>query len=330
MTSPRKSRTRCGPLHLCLVVGAVCAFAVPGRAFSVASDLSLSLLDAPPGPFLPGDTFNVDNDVFNGGPSACSGYTLQIYLLTVSDAPVTSGTLLSNLPRGSITVGFTDRFRSPVTLPANTAPGTYFIGAVVTYSLDPNLANNSLIDITSLTVSGTLDNKLPQALITASQTSGAVGQTLSFDGSASSDPDGVIVDYLWDYGDGTSPDRGTAFVTHSWITPGTFMVSLQVVDDQGAVGNTSVQVFISIGGDTTPPVISVTNGLLSGMLDDPSVAWITVNGLAFPVAGGAFSATAPIGAGQTTYSFSASNSFGTTTRSVEVIPSTGTPVITLF
>ena len=57
------------------------------------------------------------------------------------------------------------------------------------------------------------------------------GQLVDFK-SKSSDPDGSIVSYLWDFDDGTV-DTGRG-VQHSWITPGLYYVNHTVVDDRGA------------------------------------------------------------------------------------------------
>ena len=61
-----------------------------------------------------------------------------------------------------------------------------------------------------------------------------VRENIAFDGTASTDSDGMITDYHWDFGDGTTlsgPDK--AIVTHAYEAFGTFKVSLVVVDDQG-------------------------------------------------------------------------------------------------
>ncbi|RLD67255.1 MAG: hypothetical protein DRI98_12785, partial [Bacteroidetes bacterium] len=54
---------------------------------------------------------------------------------------------------------------------------------------------------------------------------------VQFDGSASDDPDGDIVLYEWDFGDGAS-STGVA-PAHTYITPGTYTVSLYITDDDG-------------------------------------------------------------------------------------------------
>ena len=60
---------------------------------------------------------------------------------------------------------------------------------------------------------------------------GTTGQPVSFDGSGSSDPDGTIVSYEWDFGDG---NNGTGVSpTHTYAAAGTYTVMLTVTDDAG-------------------------------------------------------------------------------------------------
>ncbi len=62
----------------------------------------------------------------------------------------------------------------------------------------------------------------------------------SFDGSASTDPDGNIATYAWDFGDG-STDTGAA-PSHSYAQAGTYDVKLTVTDNQGATNSITKQV----------------------------------------------------------------------------------------
>ncbi len=61
---------------------------------------------------------------------------------------------------------------------------------------------------------------------------GNVGLGATLDGSNSSDSDGSIVSYDWDFGDGNT---GTGVApTHTWTSEGTFAITLTVTDDEGA------------------------------------------------------------------------------------------------
>jgi PKD repeat protein len=59
------------------------------------------------------------------------------------------------------------------------------------------------------------------------------GATATFDGTASFDPDGEILRYVWDFGDGTTAEGATA--EHLYATPGSYEVRLRVEDDSGSV-----------------------------------------------------------------------------------------------
>ena len=66
-----------------------------------------------------------------------------------------------------------------------------------------------------------------------SETPPAAGQASSFDASASTDPDGTIASYHWDFGDGSSQTTASATTTHTYTTPGTYTVTLMVTDNAG-------------------------------------------------------------------------------------------------
>jgi PKD repeat protein len=57
-----------------------------------------------------------------------------------------------------------------------------------------------------------------------------IGEVVQFDGSASYDPDGTIVSYEWDFGDG-SLQSTAANPTHIYYLSGIYTVSLTVTDD---------------------------------------------------------------------------------------------------
>jgi len=83
-------------------------------------------------------------------------------------------------------------------------------------------------------------NQDPTATFTATTS----GLTANVDGSASSDPDGSIAGYTWDWGDGSPQDSGIT-ATHTFASPGTYTVTLTVTDDGGATDVVSQQVTVS-------------------------------------------------------------------------------------
>lgn len=74
---------------------------------------------------------------------------------------------------------------------------------------------------------------------------------VTFDASASSDPDGSIASYEWDLGDGSTATG--AIVTRSY-TSGTYDVVLTVKDDEGQAAQFTGQVLV----DNSPPVAQFT------------------------------------------------------------------------
>ncbi|WP_346621723.1 PKD domain-containing protein [Blastococcus montanus] len=73
-------------------------------------------------------------------------------------------------------------------------------------------------------------NAAPQGAFTAT----ADQLTGSFDATGSTDTDGTVTGWAWDFGDGTTGTGAT--VTHVYETAGTYTVRLTVTDDQGATG----------------------------------------------------------------------------------------------
>lgn len=61
----------------------------------------------------------------------------------------------------------------------------------------------------------------------------SVGITVTFDGTGSYDPDGTIVSYLWEFGDGT-PAAGGAVTSHAFASAATYTVRLVVSDNDDA------------------------------------------------------------------------------------------------
>jgi len=87
-------------------------------------------------------------------------------------------------------------------------------------------------------------NIRPVASFIANPTSGPTPLTVAFDASASSDADGTIALYIWDFGDGQTASLTAGTTNHTFTTIQTetrvFTVILRVVDDLDA-SDTTVQ-----------------------------------------------------------------------------------------
>lgn len=71
---------------------------------------------------------------------------------------------------------------------------------------------------------------------------GKINQNITFDASNSYDPDGIILNYSWDFGDGhKSFSKKT---NHSFTIKGTYFVTLFVIDNDGLVGEESTIAYI--------------------------------------------------------------------------------------
>jgi PKD repeat protein len=88
-------------------------------------------------------------------------------------------------------------------------------------------------------------NQPPVARATATPATGVAPLSVSFDGTASSDPDGTVTRYDWQFGDGGSATGGTAGRTYQ--AAGTYTARLTVTDAQGATGTTTLSIIVSPG-----------------------------------------------------------------------------------
>ena len=122
---------------------------------------------------------------------------------------------------------------------------------------DTKLSDQPGLPIEHNAVDGYFNNLGPQApvaIFTWTPESPTVGEIVTFDASASHDPDGTIVSYAWDYGDATS-DSGE-IVTHAYSLEGTYTVTLTVTDDEAAT-DTATDMIIVV--PPPPPPIYLAN-----------------------------------------------------------------------
>ncbi len=109
-------------------------------------------------------------------------------------------------------------------------------------------------------------NADPTANFTYSPVNPPVGAWIQFDGSSSSDSDGTIASYSWNFGDG-STDSGVS-QWHRFNAPGTYIVSLTVTDNDGA-SDTMTQA-VQVGSSNQPP-----SAVFTAVPTNPMVnAWV--------------------------------------------------------
>ncbi len=133
---------------------------------------------------------------------------------------------------------------------------------------------------------------------TASFTTSSSGLVASVNGSGSSDPDGTITGYAWNFGDGATATGVTASRTYG--AAGTYTVTLTVTDNGGATATTTRQVTVAATGVIASDAFSddVASGWGSA---DVGGAWsLTVAG-SFSVSGGAGNLQMAAGSGPSAY-----------------------------
>lgn len=100
-------------------------------------------------------------------------------------------------------------------------------------------------------------NQPPAIAVSTSQPWGPSPLAVTFDASASSDPEGGPVDVHWDFGDGSAESGAT--VTHTFIAdsdaPQAFHVTLTATDGEGG---TSVKTIV-VSANNSPPVVQIAS-----------------------------------------------------------------------
>ncbi|MCA9401258.1 MAG: PKD domain-containing protein, partial [Candidatus Omnitrophica bacterium] len=91
-------------------------------------------------------------------------------------------------------------------------------------------------------------NQPPVAQVSANPASGTVPLTVQFSSSGSTDPDGQIVSYVWDFKDGST--TSSVNPSHTFQNAGSYNVVLTVTDNEGLVDQAQVNINV---GQNNPP-----------------------------------------------------------------------------
>ena len=87
-------------------------------------------------------------------------------------------------------------------------------------------------------------NGAPSASFTANSTSGDAPLTVNADANGSSDSDGTITNYNWDFGDGNTAIGVIA--SHQYTVAGSYAVTLTVTDNDGATDQATLPITVTL------------------------------------------------------------------------------------
>jgi len=198
--------------------------AAPGDTVTITTTVSGSDINSQGiQAFLPSGWQGSINDADGGAPKPPSGTANVLQVVWLSN--------------GTYEVTY------DVEVPEDADAGDY---SVTTEGSGINPANDERIaesTTTTITVQTTPDNQDPSASFSVSPSDPTVGDAVSFDASGSSDADGSIDSYEWDFGDGTSATGASP--SHSYDSAGSYTVSLTVTDDDGATATTQQTITVS-------------------------------------------------------------------------------------
>jgi chitodextrinase len=81
--------------------------------------------------------------------------------------------------------------------------------------------------------------------------SGVLNAAIAFNGATSSDPDGTVASYAWNFGDGSTGTGATP--SHSYTGVGTYTVTLTVTDNGGLTNSATTTATVSTTSSPQPP-----------------------------------------------------------------------------
>jgi len=129
-------------------------------------------------------------------------------------------------------------------------PGVY----TVTLTVVDDDGRSSMANTTA-TIQGVIFINDPPVATCIAPVAATVGQEVSFDASLSNDSDGTIVGYRWDFnGDGVFDTEWMAspLITTTFSSSGSFVVTLEVIDNNDAVSPYSTTVSVKEAQKKTP------------------------------------------------------------------------------
>lgn len=118
-----------------------------------------------------------------------------------------------------------------------------------------------------------IPNMAPVADFTLTPTSGVAPLVVNFNASIASDPDGDIVEYHWDFGDGETTTGFIIATSHEYISAGTYMITLTITDDDGSTSTVTKTLVVNMSTDTE----YITNEGVVRLYPNPAREAVTIS-----------------------------------------------------
>jgi PKD repeat protein len=158
-------------------------------------------------------------------------------------------------------IASSDPYGLPAGLAATVAAGEYYLHVSGVGTGDPTTGYSDYASLGEYVISGTLVDpgafQVPVAVASASPESGTAPLTVSFTGDSSYDPDGTVVGYEWDFGDGTGSSEANP--AHTYSQAGAYTATLTVTDNDGLTDGDTVTVTADPPPNVPPVALASAN-----------------------------------------------------------------------
>ncbi|MBU1870249.1 MAG: PKD domain-containing protein [Candidatus Omnitrophica bacterium] len=211
------------------------------------------------------------SDGKDDGPSAEASVTIE------NTAPELAAIGNKNIAEGAtlgFTISATDADNDTLTYSATGLPtGSTFTAATRTFTWTPNYSQSGTYQVTfnvtdgttpdseTITITVNNTNQPPTAVISATPQSGRVPLVVQFSSDDSSDPDGTIASYSWNFGDGVTDTQANP--SHTYVIVDTFTATLTVTDNEGADSDTEQITITAREANHEPILTSIGNKTIS-------------------------------------------------------------------
>ncbi|MFH0986926.1 MAG: PKD domain-containing protein, partial [Candidatus Micrarchaeota archaeon] len=128
-------------------------------------------------------------------------------------------------------------------------------------------------DTVSVTVTAAPVNQPPVAVISANPTNGYAPLSVSFDATGSTDSDGTVSQYKWDFDNNGVYDSTASATSHTYTSTGNYVAKLTVIDDDGAEDSETVSIAVTNAPDVELPTVTTNS--------PTGTAWLTASSVSY-------------------------------------------------